>query len=476
MHEKVRILLFLSTFLNLKGGDQSWVTREVKRASIGSAPRGQNGINVIKLRRNGRAVVALCLLLAAGVTSASVQDYAYPISNRYVATVVGTPSEVAAELPEQIPFRKRRIEIFPERELPDVLWYGRDLIYSEALQKDRAPLIFLIAGTGAAHNGGKNRNMARAFYQAGFHVVSVSSPTYPNFVISASATGVPGHAQRDAEDLYRVMEAIWNRLSDKIEVSSFNMAGYSLGGFNSAFVAKLDEERQIFNFRRVLLINPPVSLYNSISLLDRMIENIPGGPDNFDKFFNQLVAAFTEVYKQSDDDIGEDFLYKAYEALDLKNEELAALIGVAFRLSSGSMVFTSDVMADYGFVKPKGLELDRYADLGIYRQAVYRTGFTDYYHSFFYPFYKEEQPDVSRDDFISAISLESIADYLARSDKFRVMHNADDIILEPGEIDFFPRVFGDRAVIYPLGGHCGNMNYQDNVSHMLNVFTDGEAL
>ena len=50
------------------------------------------------------------------------------------------------------------------------------------------------------------------------------------------------------------------------------------------------------------------------------------------------------------------------------------------------------------------------------------------------------------------------------------MHNIDDIILEPGEIDFVPRVFGDRAKIYPRGGHCGNMEYRDNVAHMVSVF------
>jgi len=53
------------------------------------------------------------------------------------------------------------------------------------------------------------------------------------------------------------------------------------------------------------------------------------------------------------------------------------------------------------------------------------------------------------------------------------MHNADDIILEPGEIDFFTDVFGDRATIYPFGGHCGNMNYRDNVARMVATFTDG---
>ena len=317
--------------------------------------------------------------------------------------------------------------------------------------------------------------MARAFYQAGFHVVSISSPTYPNFVISASKTGVPGHAEHDAEDLYRVMEAIWAKLDDKIEVSSFNLTGYSLGAFNSAFVAKLDEERQSFNFERVLMINPPVSLYNSISLLDRMSENIPGGPDNFDKFFNKLLAAFTQIYKQSDDAIGEDFLYKAYEALDLKDEQLAALIGVSFRLSSASMVFVADVMSDSGYAKPKGLELGRYDDLTPYRQVLSRTGFTDYYHELFFPYYRAETPDVSRDDFIDSVSLEGIADYLRGATKISVMHNADDVILEPGEIDFFPEVFGDRATIYPHGGHCGNMNYRDNVAHMLSTFTAGGA-
>ena len=69
-----------------------------------------------------------------------------------------------------------------------------------------------------------------------------------------------------------------------------------------------------------------------------------------------------------------------------------------------------------------------------------------------------------RDQFIAAISLRSIEDYLRNSKKITVMHNADDIILEPGEIDFFSDVFGDRATIFPLGGHCGNMNYRDNVA------------
>ena len=420
----------------------------------------------------GLYTLLLASFAAFASATATVENYGYPIHDRFVATVVGTPEGYEAELPKAIPMKKRWLDVFPERHLPDLIWYGQEMIYSEALQDRPAPLIFLIAGTGAAYNGGKNTNMARAFYKAGFHVVSLSSPTFPNFVTSASKTGVVGHAQKDAEDLYRVMEMIWKRLEDKIEVTSFNLTGYSLGAFNSAYVAKLDEERKSFNFRKVLLINPPVSLYNSISLLDRMTQNIPGGEDNFNQFFDKLVQGFSKIYKE-EDDIGGDFLYQAYRAMNLQDEELAALIGVSFRMSSASLVFTSDVMTDFGYVKPRGLLLDRYADLTVYSQVMRRLGFTDYYHDFFYPFYKADYPDMSRDQFISAISLTGIADYLRGSEKITVMHNENDIILEPGEIDFFNEVFGERATIYPYGGHCGNINYRENVAHMVATFTEG---
>ena len=432
------------------------------------------GLHVTIANFSQRFVVGLCLLLLASVAAATatVEDYGYPVHDRFVATVIGTPEGYEANLPKEIPFKKRRLNVFPERQLPDVIWYGQEMIYSEALQSRPAPLIFLIAGTGAAHNGAKNVNMAKAFYKAGFHVVSLSSPTYPNFVSAASSTGVVGDAQRDAADLYRVMEMIWSRLDGKIEATSFNLTGYSLGAFNSAYVAKLDEDRKTFNFRKVLLINPPVSLYNSISLLDRMTENIPGGEDNFNEFFDKLVEGFSKVYKDQDE-IGGDFLYQAYKAMDLKDEELAALVGVSFRISSASLVFTSDVMTDYGYVKPKGLELDRYADLTEYNEVLSRLGFTDYYHDFFYPYYKDENPNLTRDQFIATASLIEIADYLRNSPKISVMHNQDDIILEPGEVNFFNEVFGDRATIYPHGGHCGNINYRDNVAHMVSTFTAG---
>ena len=416
----------------------------------------------------------LGLLLATlwiSTSWAATESYDYPFADSFLATVVGTPEKYRAELPEKIPMKRAAITVFEDRVVPDYLWYEDELRYSYAIQKKAAPLVFLIAGTGGSHTGAKNQMMARAFYQAGFHVVSLSSPTLPNFVVSASRTSVTGHAVHDAEDLYHVMELVWARLQKKIEVTDFFVTGYSLGGFNTAFVTWLDERRQVFKFKKALLINPPVRLYSSISLLDRMLDNIPGGVDNFPQYYNKVVTQFSEVYKRADRlELNEDFLYQVYEAMQPKDEELAALIGLSFRFSSAHLAFTSDVMTDFGYVKPKNVHFTKNSSPGDYLKVTFRLGFTDYFHDYFYPFYHAQDPSITRDQIVEEMSLEHIADYLRGADKIEVMHNANDLILAPGEIDFFPRVFGARAKIYPKGGHCGNMDYPDNVAHMVNVF------
>ncbi len=420
-----------------------------------------------------RGLIFLCITFWTAAGWASADSYGYPITDPFLATVVGTPPGLTADLPEEIPLERDRLTIFEDREVPDVLWWADEFGYSYAAQEESAPLVFIIAGTGAAHDGATVQKMAKAYYQAGFHVVGVTSPTHPNFVVSASRTSVPGHAFEDAEDIYRAMKRIWHAIKDKVEVTDFYLAGYSLGAFEAAFVTQLDDDRQVFRFKKVLMINPPVRLYGSISLLDRMLQNIPGGIDNFNQFYKTLVEAFTRVYKRTDRLVfDEDFLYKAFEELKFEDEQLAALIGVVFRLFASDMAFTSDVMTDFGYVKPKNVRLTKNTDLTRFAIASDRLGFTDYFHEYFFPYFREKNPTITREGLIEEMSLTVIEDYLQGNEKIQVMHNADDLILEPGEIEFFPRVFGDRAKIYPRGGHMGNLVYRDNVAHMIGVFKE----
>ena len=424
--------------------------------------------------RRWLTIITLTLFLGLPATAIAVdKPYFYPYVNPLEATVMELPPYYNADTPDKVPTKTFKVKPFPDRQVPKVFWYEDGLVCSLTYQKQEAPLIFVIAGTGARHNSPKMVNMQRALYQAGYHVISITSPTHMNFIVAANSTGVPGHAYQDAEDLYRVMETIWATLEDRIEVTDFYVTGYSLGGFNTAFVTKLDEERQVFNFRKALLINPPVRLYSSISMLDRMLENIPGGVDNFYRFYDRLVKEIGRVYKRTDTvEIGEEFLYQAFNAVNPDNEELAALIGVSFRISSANMAYTSDLMTDFGYIKPENIIMTKNSSPGVLMPVAHRLGFTDFFHAYFFPYHKARDPSLSRSSLIEAMSLTDIEDYLRSAEKIEVMHNEDDIILAPGEIDFFPRVFGDRAKIYPRGGHCGNMDYPDNVAHMVGVFQE----
>jgi len=417
-------------------------------------------------------LLLLSLALLTSPAWAEEPPYEYPIVNPYEATVIGTPAFGRPELPAKIRVEPLDIKVFGDRETPDVFWYWNTFRCSLAYQKGKAPLIFIVAGTGGSYNSSNMILLQKIFYKAGFHVINLSSPTAADFIVGASATQIPGNIADDTRDLYRVMDLAWKQVKDRIEVSEFYLTGYSLGGAQSAFLAKLDDEKHLFNFKKVLLINPPVSLYSSARILDDMlVENIPGGMDHLNEFFDQMMQKLSRVYKRMGAiDLSSNFLYDIYKFETVDKEGLEALIGFSFRLSASNMIFTSDVVTNTGYIKPKNLVLTTGDSTTDYAKVCMHTSFLDYFNQVFYPFFRARQPDLSKQALIDSLSLRSIEDYLRNTKKIGLVHNEDDIILAPGEIDFFRQVFGSRAKIYPNGGHCGNMIYIENVGYMINFF------
>jgi ABC-type transporter lipoprotein component MlaA len=424
------------------------------------------------------AILLAIHLVFPVVSQAQGSAYDYPITNSLAATVVGTPRAYEADLPKKIPVELWELEVFPDRKVPDILWYDQKLRYSLVPQDFPAPLIFIIAGTGAGYNSQKMQVLQRAFFQAGFHVLSLSSPTHGNFIVSASSTGVPGHLLEDSQDLYRVMRLAWLQVQEEIEVTDFYLTGYSLGAAQAAFVSKLDDEQGDFHFKKVLMINPPVSLYNSTSILDDMLaNNIPGGPDNFPDYFDRVFQAFSEVYRHGAfTNFSGDFLYVAYEERQPADTDLAALIGLSFRLSSINMIFTSDVLTNSGYIKPKNLVLSPTDSVTDYFKVLGRVSFLDYFRELFYPYFKAKYSTLTEQELIDNLSLERLEDYLRNTKKIGLLHNADDVILASGELDYLRDVFGARAKIFPYGGHCGNLDHRDVIAFIIDYFhTQPEA-
>jgi hypothetical protein len=421
-------------------------------------------------------VILSRMVLAAPVAETpAAKPYFFPFVNPFEATVLPLPAAYRTELPAGIPVKEFVLKVFPERKIPDVFWYQKGLLCSLAYQDHKAPLLFIIAGTGAHYSSPNMIDLQKVFYQAGFHVINITSPTHMNFVVNASS-GMPGNTPEDAKDLYRVMEMAAAYAGKRVEISGYALTGYSLGGIQSAFLSKLDEERKVFNFDRVLLINPPVNLYTSISNLDRYLtENIPGGVDNFAAWFRDVLEKLAEKAKGFERvELSGDFVYKLYKYYPPREDRLALLVGTAFRLDSGNLAFTVDVMNGGGYIVPKNVKLTSTTSLTGYAMTAYHTSFVNYFDEWFFPFYERREPGLTKEMLIQRTSLRSMEAYLKSSPKIGLLHNEDDIIMGPGEVDYLRGVFGSRACVFPTGGHCGNMIHEDAVRFMASFLTGKE--
>ena len=418
--------------------------------------------------------------LMHGITDSIASDlpYGYPISNPLAATVVGTPTKYQAENIPDIPLKRHKLRLFKDRRTPKYFWYNAELTYGVLAQETKAPLIFIIAGTGGNFNAPTSVKLAQIFYQAGFHVVSLPSSTHMSFIIATSSSSVPGLLDDDSNDLYNVMKTVWDsKLKHILDVTDFNLTGYSLGGAQAAYVSSIDEQQQHFKFRKVLVLNTPVSLINSVNILDSYVdESFP--PDKrgqkFDEFWREIWELLAIRYSASRTEelqFSPDFLFELYKNHDLSDERLRALIAVAFRISAASMMMTSDVMTQSGLIVPKDKELKVSENMTEYFSIAHRLGFRVFAEKLVLPYFKSKDASITFDQLIERASLHPIKDYLKSTNKVGLIHNHDDIIMSDGEIDWLLSVFGDRAKIFPIGGHLGNFDYKENVDYMLNFFT-----
>jgi len=417
------------------------------------------------MKITGAMLICFLLLMPAFAWGVDAV-YGYPIDDSYAATILGTPQNLRPKLSGKVPVKTMVLET--DQDKPELFFYDRGLRYTVAFQNRKAPLVFLIAGTGGSSRSRYALALLENLYHAGFHVIVLPSPTCPNFIIDASTTHIPGDLSDDAVDLYRVMEKIWSQAKGLIEVSDFLLAGYSLGGTEAAFVAKLDEERKVFNFQRVLMLNPAVNLYNSVSRIEGLLDRIPGGPRKIGSFYNRVMAKSTDFYHKGDFvAIGDDFLFAAYQARILNRDEAGGMIAVSFRIGSAGMIFSSDVMTHGGYVVPKNRDLKNSDSLDDYFWTTLHLSFLDYFNEYFFPYFQSRRPGLTKEELLEALSLKNIERYLASSAKIGVITNENDFILAPGELDYLRRVFGTRLKVYPCGGHLGNLEYRDNMTFLI---------
>ncbi|GAB3672154.1 hypothetical protein GCM10028792_05740 [Salinisphaera aquimarina] len=418
----------------------------------------------------------MCVLLsvAATVAAAPSDTAPYPIDDGLAATVVGTPADyLADDLPDDLDFSVRTLDPLVDRDTPPTLRYARPLQYLLVTQPDPAPLAFAIAGTGSSALSSKCVLLSRVLYAQGYSVACLPSPTSVTFMLGAAEYPVPGRMSTDVADLYRMMGAIRDDVAEETEITGYALTGWSLGGTEAAFIAHHDAQVGEFNFSRVLMLNPAVDVWASVQRMDTLLaDNLDGGINGIPAFVARGLGGLRQIYASGEPlRFNEDFLYQAYLTQDPDRSDIAAIIGLAFRLSLANMAFAADVITHSDVIVPKDVDLGPYDSLDPYIQRSFKISFTDYIDQLLVPYWNRDGRHVPREELVNEADLRGIGDYLATNPNIAVFTNADDPILSADEVAFLRSTFGARARIQPHGGHMGNLAFRDTVHAIQEFFS-----
>ena len=409
------------------------------------------------------------------ILSLTAFAYNFPIDDPYSATIIGSATMMTPGVSENIPLKVYEIQIKDKKEIPDVFWYASKFKFSFSKQKNKkAPLIFVLAGTGSDYSAIRVKFMQRIFHDAGYHTIAISSQMSQQFMISASTNAIPGMLIRDNEDIYKAMKLAYNKIKDQVDVTDFYIMGYSLGGANAAVLSYIDEKEKSFNFKRVFMVNPPVELYDSAVKLDKYLDDYTGGKSaGIERLLNTTLARVKGGLTSEYANIGADTIYEIVKGDILSEAEKKAYIGLAFRLTSTDLNFISDFITKSHIYTKNPEKVDKFTNMKEYFKAVNFATFEDYVNKIGFPYYKKYNKDFTIEDLKREASLRVIEDYLRTSPKIAAVTNADELILNEKDIDYLKDVFKDRLIIYPKGGHCGNMFYKENVDVMVKFINEG---
>jgi hypothetical protein len=99
--------------------------------------------------------------------------------------------------------------------------------------------------------------------------------------------------------------------------------------------------------------------------------------------------------------------------------------------------------------------------------------FTDYLSRAAFPYWQKSTPSAKTlGDFVGQSDLLSLKDAIVRDPAFRLMHNEDDFLTRPKDLSDFASLMSARAVIYPKGGHLGNLWFQRNLDDLYAMVQD----
>ena len=396
-------------------------------------------------------------------------DYPYK-DNAIMATVMGTPSSQWYKLKKGKAPKVKKFKTI--KKVPEILRQWSDYEYGVWTQKNDAPLMILVSGTGSLYNSGLTMYMANVFYDRGYNVIALSSPTTMPYIVSQSKNNYAGDIKDESTHMYELIAtAVSREKAEGMKVTKTHIGGYSLGGFQSLLIQELDSKNKKIGIEKSLMLNSPVSILTATQKLDSyLVENGIYNAEGLEKFLDNIFGKLVYDEKIELSDVDFTDIRSAVSKLQLKDSDFEVLTGLLFRFYSANMTFAGEVFSGKDAV-------GRLSDKKAYKRfdsvtEEFREGlsvsFDEYSKEILYPYLKKNKyPDLTMEQFIKEFDLRNSQEFIEKNNKNIIfMTSKDDILITESDLDYINNTFSNKVII-PYGGHTGILWHKDVANLMI---------
>ncbi len=327
---------------------------------------------------------------------------------------------------------------------------GRKLKFTYWLQPGSANVVYIVPGLGGHRLAEASEALAELVYKNGFSAVLVSSPFNSEFMEHASTTALPAYLPVDGHDLHVALTEIDRRLHELYPDRLGNKAllGYSMGAFETMYIAATAPTNHLLQFDRYVAINTPVRLALGISKLDDFYRAPLEWP--VAERSNDLENTFLKVAALSRGKLTPN------TSLPFSAIESKFLIGLAFRFDLRDIIYSSQRRNNQGVLQHR---IDDWRRDPVY-QEILQYSFQDYFQKFVIPYYQSHGlASDTAENLQKAGDLRTYDSGLRANHEIRVIVNENDFLLTDEDLSWLRATFDPekQLTVFSRGGHLGNL-------------------
>lgn len=327
---------------------------------------------------------------------------------------------------------------------------GKSLRFNCWLQRDAAPLVFVMPGLGSHRLSLTALAVAEHLHANGFSVVTVSSVFHPEFMSHASTAALPAYAPVDCQDLLVALSAINSELEKHHpgRIGKRAIIGLSMGGFQTLQMAAREksQSKDLLVADRYVAINSPIDLKIGAGFLDAFYKAPLQWPQQErDERINETISKAIVL-------LAPGHRPKA-PPVTFGSNESKYLIGLNFRSILRDAIFSSQSRHNLGQIQAPLSPWNRNSAY----DEISHWSYSDYFKKLVVPYYANR--GIGASEILHEADLRNQSSQLRKNRKVRVISNRNDFLLGPDDAAWLKSTFrGKKLTMFPNGGHLGNLS------------------